>query len=265
MFSSKVRVAAVLAGLLLAAPALSFAQGPGGGGGGRGGFGGRGGGGLGSLTRMEEVQKEIKVTDEQKAELTKLAEAARAAGPGGGGAPFDFEAFNKLSDEEKAKQMAERTKAREEQTKKSDEAIKAILKPEQVARLSELRVQREEVAALAREEFQKHLGLTAEQVAKIKTLTDANRPAGFGGGRGGPGGGGNPADMSEEDRQKLFDEMKAKREAYNKDMAAVLTADQTAAWEKAKGAKFEFPAGGGRGGPGGGAGGGGGGGRRRPE
>ena len=264
MFSTKFRVAAVLAGLLLAAPAMSFAQGPGGGGG-RGGFGGRGGGGLGGLLRMEEVQKELAVTDEQKAELTKIAEAAR--GPGGAGGPgggFDFEAFQKLSDDEKAKQMADMAKQREERTKKSDEAIKALLKPEQLTRLSELRNQREGVRSLSREEVQKHLALTEEQVKKVKDLVAANPPGGgFGGfgGRGGPGGGG---DQSEEEARKAREEATAKREAFDKDLAAVLTADQAAAWEKSKGAKFEFPAGG-RGGPGGGAGGGAGGGRRRPE
>ena len=267
MFSTKFRVAAVLAGLLLAAPAMSFAQGPGGGGG-RGGFGGgRGGGGLSGLVRMEEVQKELAVTDEQKAELTKLAEAARGGGGGGGpGGGFDFEAFQKLSDDEKAKQMADLAKQREERTKKSDEAITALLKPEQLARLSELRNQREGVRSLNREDVQKQLGLSAEQVQKVKDLIAANPQGGgfggFGGGRGGPGGGG--GEQSEEEMRKASEERAAKREAFDKDMAAVLTADQAAAWVKAQGAKFEFPAGG-RGGPGGGGAGGAGGGRRRPE
>ncbi len=247
MLSSKIRVAAVLAGLLLA-PALSFAQAPGGGRGGRGGFGGGfGGGGISGLLRMEEVQKEVKITDEQKAELTKIGEANRPAAPVGG---FDQEAFAKLTEEERTKLRAEMQAAGEERSKKSEEAIKALLKPEQWTRLSELRVQRDGVRGLAREDVQKQLGLSAEQVAKIKTLTDANAPTGgFGGGR--PG-----ADQSEEEARKAREERDAKRAAFDKDMAAVLTADQTAAWTKLQGAKFEFPArgaGGGRGGRPGGA------------
>ena len=253
MMSSKVRIAAVLAGLLLAAPALSFAQGPGGGRGGfGGGFGGRGGGGISGLLRMEEVQKEISVTDEQKAELTKISEAGRGAG---GAAGFDREAFQKLTEDERNKRLEEMRKEGEERTKKADEAIKAMLKPEQWTRLSELRAQREGVRALSREEVQQELALTEEQIAKVKTLTDAQNAGGFGGGR-------NFQDMSEEEMRKAREEMTAKREAFDKDMAAVLTEEQKATWTKMQGAKFEFPQ---RGGPGGGGPGGAGGGRRRPE
>ena len=250
MLSSKIRVAAVFAGLLLA-PALSFAQGPGGGG--RGGFGGgRGGfgGGVSGLLLMEEVQKEISITDEQKAELAKIGEAARGGAGAGGAGGFDREAFQKLTEEERTKRFAEMQAAGAERAKKAEESIKALLKPEQWTRLSELRVQRDGVRGLAREDVQKQLGLSAEPVAKIKTLTDANAPTGgFGGGR--PG-----ADQSEEEARKAREERDAKRAAFDKDMAAVLTADQTAAWTKLQGAKFEFPArgaGGGRGGRPGGA------------
>ncbi len=252
MLSSKVRVVAVLAGLLLAVPALTFAQGQGRpGGGGRGGFGGGrggfgGGGGISGLLRMEEVHKEISVTDEQKAELTKIGESLR---PAGGAAGFNQEEFAKLSEEERAKRFDEMRKEGEARSQKADEAIKALLKPEQWTRLSELRTQQDGVRGLTREETQKQLSLTEEQVAKIKTLTDAQRA---GGGAG--GGGANFQDMSEEDRRKFFEEATKRREAYDKDMAAVLTAEQTAAWEKSKGAKFDFPSRG-PGGPGGGRGG----------
>ena len=241
MLSSKIRVAAVLAGLLLA-PALSFAQGPGGGGrGGRG--GGFGGGGVSGLLLMAEVQKEVSITDEQKAELTKIGEAARGTAGAGG---FNREEFEKLSEEERNKRFAEMRTAGEERAKKADEAIKALLKPEQWARLSELRVQREGVRAWSREDVQKQLGLTEEQVAKIKTLNDAQ-------GQGGPGGGRGGQDLSEEEQRKAQEERAARRKAYDEGMATVLTADQKAAWEKMQGAKFEFPARGGfGGGPGGG-------------
>jgi hypothetical protein len=70
----------------------------------------------------------------------------------------------------------------------------------------------------------------------------------------------------------MREEREARVKKYEDDMKAVLTADQTAAFEKMKGAEFKFPAnggfGGGFGGPGGGRGGRGGpggGGRPRPE
>ena len=245
MLSSKVRVAAVLAGLLLA-PVLSFAQGPGGGG--RSGRGGFGGGGVTSLLAMEEVQKEISITDEQKAELAKLGEAARTAAGAGGAGGFDREAFQKLSEEERNKKFAEMRAAGEERAKKSEEAIKTLLKPEQWTRLGELRAQRDGMRAWSRAEVQKELGLTEEQIAKIKTLNEGQGQGGFGG----PGGGRPNPDQSEEEARKAREERDAKRASYDKDMAAVLTADQTAAWTKMQGAKFEFPA---RGGFGGGTGG----------
>ncbi|RLS56245.1 MAG: hypothetical protein DWH91_07540 [Planctomycetota bacterium] len=240
MRSSKIRVAAVLAGLLLA-PVWAFAQAPGGG---RGGFGGgRGfGGGVSGLLMMAEVQKEIGVTDEQKAELTKIGESLRPQQGQGG---FNPEEFRSLSEEDRAKRFEEMRKQGEERAKKAEEAIKAALKPEQWARLSELRNQREGVSALSRADVQKALGLSEEQVGKVKTISDARRAGG-----GGFGGFGRDGDQSEEEMRKAREERDAREKKYQEDMAGVLTADQKAAWEKMLGAKFEFPARGGFGGAG---------------
>ena len=254
MLSSRLRIVAVLAGLMLAAPALSQAQGPGGGGGGgrRGGFG-RGPGGSAGLLMMEEVQKELSITDEQKTELTKVMESLRPTGGPGG---FNPEEFQKLSEEERAKKMDEVRKAAEERAKKADESIKTLLKPEQWTRLSELRLQREGVRALSREDIQTQLGLTDEQKTKIKTLTEA-QGQGFGGGdlR-------NFRDMSDEERAKAREEMETRRTDFEKGMSEVLTPEQKESWTKLQGTKFEFPQRGFGGGQGGGQGGGR---RRRPE
>lgn len=259
MLSSQVRVVAVLAGLLLSVPAYSYAQGPGGGGrgfggGGRGGFGR--GGGSADLLRIEEVQKEIGVTEEQKTELAKVVESLRTAERAGGFNREEYqklteeertkrrEEFEKLTEEERTKRFEEMDKQRQERSKKADESIKALLKPEQWTRLSELRLQREGVRSWSREDVQKQLGLTEEQVAKVKTLTSAQGP--------------DFRDLSsEEEIAKLREEMKARREAFDKGMAEVLTEDQKATWTKLQGTKFEFPQRGGGRGPGSG-------GRRRP-
>ncbi len=257
MLSSRLRIVAVLAGLLLAAPALSQAQGPGGGGGGRrGGFGGGGiqGGNIGAagLLRIEEVQKELGVTDEQKAELTKIMESMRTAGGPGG---FNREEFQKLSEEERAKKFEEVRKEGEERSKKADEAVKTLLKPEQWTRLSELRLQREGVRSWSREEVQTQLALTDEQKAKIKALTEDQGPRPGDGNR-------NFRDMSQEERAKFGEEMAARREAFDKGMAEVLTPEQKETWTKLQGAEFKFPNRGFGGGQGGGRGGER---RRRPE
>ena len=250
MLSSRLRIVAVLAGLMLVAPALSQAQGPGGGGGGRR-MGMQGGNiGAAGLLRIEEVQKELGVTDEQKAEFTKAMESMQ--GPGS----FNREEFRKLSQEERDKKLAEFRKEGEERSKKADESVKALLKPEQWTRLNELRLQREGVRSWSREEVQTQLALTDEQKAKIKTLTEVQ---GQGFGAGGPR---NFQDMSDEERAKLREEMTARRDAFDKGMAEVLTPEQKETWAKLQGAKFEFPNRGFGGGQGGGQGGGR---RRRPE
>ena len=244
MLSSRLRIVAVLAGLLLAAPALSQAQGPGGGGGRRGGMQG-GNIGAAGLLRIEEVQKELGVTDEQKAEFTKAMESMQ--GPGS----FNREEFRKLSQEERDKKLAEFRKEGEERSKKADEAVKALLKPEQWTRLSELRLQREGVRSWSREEVQTQLALTDEQKAKIKTLAEAPIQ-GFR----------DLEDTSEEERARFREEMAARREAFDKGMAEVLTPEQKETWAKLQGAEFKFPNRGFGGGQGGGQGGNR---RRRPE
>ena len=246
MLSSRLRIVAVLAGLMLAAPALSQAQGPGGGGGGR-----RVGFRVGSpvtvgLIRSEAVQEELGITSEQKAELTKFFESRRPSGTSGFGG-FDPREFEKLSGEERDKKMDELRQAAEERAKKVEESLKALLKPEQWIRLNELRLQKEGARAWSREEVQKHLALTDEQKAKVKTLTEALDE-----------GGGNFRSlrrMSEEERK----EMETRLAAFEKGMAEVLTPEQKETWTKLQGAEFKFPQ------RGGGQGDGQGGGGRRPE
>jgi hypothetical protein len=207
-----------------------MAQPGGGGGGGRGGFGGgRGGGGVGGLVAMEAVQKELGITDEQKTEITKVLEESRPMRGAGGG--FNREEFQNLSEEDRAKRMEEFRKTAEETAKKVEEKVKGVLNEQQNARLSELRIQREGVAALNRAEVAEKLTLTAEQKEKIAKLNESLRPQ-FG--RGGPGGGGGG-------ERPNFEEMRAQREKTEGEIVAVLTEEQKASYEKMKGAKFEFP------------------------
>lgn len=194
--------------------------------GGPGGFG-RGMGGLG-LLRMEEVQKELGITDDQKSSITKLQEDLRGERPQG-----------RPSEEERAK-LREQMEARA--TKENEELAK-VLKPEQLKRLHEIKLQVAGWAALANPEVSKELAITDEQKEKITKLTEESRAAMRGLFAGGSGG----ADGS---REKIAEARKAADEKY----AAVLTDDQKKKFEELKGAKFTMPEGGRR--PGG---------RGRPE
>lgn len=236
-------VAAVLgstAGSLLAQPP----GGPGGPGGGRGrGPGGGFGGGPLGLLMMPEVRTELKVTDEQQQKLRTAMEGLRPEGGGGqrGG-------FGNLSEEERA----EMRKRMEEMQKKADEAMKSVLSEEQITRLRQLEIQRQGAGALGRPDVAEKLGLTDEQKAKMREIQEGARPdfAAFG----------NLREASQEEREKVMSEMRAKREKADADMMALLDAEQKAIWESLVGEKFNFPApqfggfGGGRGqrGPGGG-------------
>jgi hypothetical protein len=217
-------------------------------GGGGGGFrrGGMGGGGALGILGMEKVRKELKISDEQRKQISRLQAESREAmreafsssgggrgGPGGSGGEGEdpFAAMRKKMGEINAK---------------SEKKIPEILKPEQIKRLDQLRIQREGVRSLLRPEVAKKLGLSAEQDSKIKELL----PTAFGGrGRWGRGGGrqggGRPS----------WQEMQEQRQKQEAQALAVLTKDQTASFDKMKGEKFEFPPpqwGGGRRGGGGG-------------
>lgn len=232
--------------LLVSLASQAQAQGQRGGpGGGRGGFGGFGGGGAAGLISMEAVQKEIGVSKEQVEKIqTAMRELGGGRGPGGGDRPN----FQEMSEEERTKFFEEMRKQGEERAKKADEILKANLDAKQLARLEELRIQREGAGALTRAEVAAKLKLTDDQKEKIKEAL-ASGQVDFRGGRGpgGPGAGG----FDREAFQKQMEEARAKREKANADALAVLTADQKTAFDGLQGAKFEFPAFGGGRGPGG--------------
>jgi Spy/CpxP family protein refolding chaperone len=200
---------------------------------GRGGFGG-GFGGMGGmfnnpvgLLGMPEVQKELKLSEEQTKEV---GEALAALNPGRGG--FNFQELQNLSEEDRQKRMDEMRKKAEESMKAAEEKMNKILKPEQLARLKQLSLQRQGSMALTRPEVAKDLGLTKEQQEKIQEIQASARPQ---------GGRQNFQDLSDEERQKLFAEANERREKAQADMLAVLTDDQKAKFEELKGKEFTFP------------------------
>jgi Spy/CpxP family protein refolding chaperone len=135
--------------------------------------------------------------------------------------------------------MDEMRKKMEEANKAAEEKVGKILKPEQLARLNQLSLQRP--GAITRPEVAKQLGLSQEQQDKIQKIQEESRPQG----------GGNFQNMTEEERQKFVAEANERREKAQADMLAVLTGEQKTKWTELQGKEFKFPAFGGPGGGGG--------------
>jgi Spy/CpxP family protein refolding chaperone len=195
------------------------------------GFGGPGffGASSSQLLGTPEVQKELGVTDEQKGLIEDMVadirEKMREAFAGGGG----FQDFQNLSQEEQRKVMEEGRKKGEEVQKKADDMVAMILEPKQLELLQQLKLQREGVMALNRDEIAKKLAITDEQREKIRKIQEESRPQfSF-------------QQLSEEERRELFAKMRERGEKMNADIIAVLTPEQKSNWEKMQGKKFEFP------------------------
>lgn len=168
----------VTVGVLVASMTAAMAQG-GGFGGGQGRGQGRGGGGFGQrfgfgqgpaqLALRADVQRDINATDEQKKQLQalseKLNEDRRAMFQDlmGGGGPPD---------------QAEMRAAMEKFNAKSKEELGKILNEGQMKRLDEISIQLAGKRAVTLPAVQKQLGLSAEQIEKINTLTQKEQEAG---------------------------------------------------------------------------------------
>lgn len=219
---TKMALAVLLTIGLTAGAAL--AQPPGGPGGrgpgGRGpfGFGLMGGGGMGwtQLLQIEKVQKEIELTDDQKADVEKIVTANREKmrelfGQGqGGDRQANFEKMRELQQEAQKK-------------------IEGALLPHQVARLKEIRLQVAGIGALMDADVQKELGLSEEQLQKLR---DVGREVmqGF-----------RPQDgQGPRDPGAMRERMQEMRQKMEEAALKVLTDDQKAKWNKMKGEKFEL-------------------------
>lgn len=213
----------IVAATFLASAALVMAQG--GGGGGRGGFGGqRGGFGGGSVMQLlgrNDVQKDLKLTDDQK----KAVEAAQAKQREqmqammeemrNGGGQMDREAMQKMMAENTAKQNKEAEK---------------ILTPEQWKRAKQIQIQLAGAGAVLLPDVQKELGLTQEQLDKIKALQAKQQEA-------------NNAIMEKMRNQEIDrEEAQASRtknnEIFNAELQKILTDANKAKLKELEGPKF---------------------------
>jgi len=191
------------------------------------------------LLAMPEVQTELKVTDAQKPKLEELRTQAqedfRSAMSG-----VDFQSLQDLSQEERAKKMAEIRAKGEELSKQADGKLEKVLDEGQMKRLKQLRIQRAGAAAFTNSEVLAKLALTDDQKAKIKEIQDAARTQGRGAF--------NP-DATQEERQAAMAKMREAQAKVLKDILATLNSDQSKTWSELTGPEFKFPQGRGRGGP----------------
>jgi hypothetical protein len=206
--------------------ALVGAQGGGGGQGrggqGRGGFQrGRGNSELG-LAMRADVQKEITVTDDQKKKLEDLQAKSRQNGGGFGGGNGGGQ---RPTMEEMQKQMAE-------QRAQQHKDIAAILNEGQMKRLGELLLQREGANALANADTQKALGLTADQVTKIKDLQTKQREAGQALRE--------KMQNNEMTREEMMEATQKNQKTMGEELMKILTADQASKFKAMQGKEFKF-------------------------
>ncbi len=198
--------------LVLASAALS--QPPGGPG--RGGFGGPGGfqATPRTLLAIAEVRKELGISDDQKKQIDELLGDVQRQMQSSFGR-MNIEELQKLSPEERQKRFAEARKQSDETGRKADERLEAILNAEQRARLGQLRLQREGLAALNRPEVVRQLELTDNQRDRLRRIQEQT----FGPFASGP---------------------QAQVKALA-DARAVLNDAQRARWDALKGKEFKFP------------------------
>jgi Spy/CpxP family protein refolding chaperone len=162
-----------------------------------------------ALANTAQVQDELKLTPEQKQALADLTK--------------------KLTDEQ-VKLYTETQNRALVLNQEADNAVKQLLDPTQLARLEQLRLQREGVNTLFSPEVAEKLALTVEQRAKLTKLQADLRNASSFSAAGGPGSGTSRATAWRENTTRIQAEM-----------IAVLTPEQKAKYDVLLGPTFEFP------------------------
>lgn len=205
---------AIYIGAAVAMSVLSLAQFPGGGQ--RGGMRGMMGGGRPVMLLMRpDVREELKISDEQGAKMTEIQQSMmqNMQGMMAGGQRPDREAMSKMWGDVEKKTME-------------------VLTPEQQKRLRELFIQRQKNQAVMDKDVQKELNLSADQLAKLKTLQEQSQKA--------SGALMEKARAGEMDWQQMGEKMRANGEVMNTEIGKVLTEAQRKKLIEMGGKPFEF-------------------------
>jgi hypothetical protein len=147
-----------------------------------------------------------------------------------------------------------------QQREQMEQRIREILSEAQYKRYRELTLQQMGPQALSDKKVADEVGLSEEQVERIRDIMRNNRPqggpgqGGFGGGgqgqrgqggqggQGGFGGGGQGqrGQFDPQQMEQMRQQMQAQREKVAKEILAVLTSAQRAKWDAMLGKKFDF-------------------------
>lgn len=187
-------------------------------GGGSFGRGGRGGGLLGMLGR-ESVQTELKLTDAQKTQIEELQERLRSEGPSRSDL---FSRLRDASDEERQAMFEQMRADREEQQKKAETELKPILSETQFTRLRQISWHEAGSHALLQDDVVTSLKLTDEQKKSIQAVFDGQEEQRRAQSE-------QTRDLSREERQQLFDDLRQKAE---QEALAALTPEQKQKWNE---------------------------------
>lgn len=165
----------------------------------------------------KDVQNDLKLTDDQK---TKLADAQQKMQDG------IREIMQNAGDDQEARQAA--FQKYQENVKKD---VLAILSKEQAARLRQINIQIAGNGAASFTDVQKDLGLTADQIAKIKDLQSKQRDAMMA----------LFQKMRDQEitREEMQEASKKNSDALNTEIGKVLSADQKAKLKTMGGAEFK--------------------------
>ena len=127
------------------------------------------------LLAAPEVQTELALTDDQKKRVGELQgemqQQMQASFSG-----INFQELGSLSEEERDKRFADMRTKSEAAMKVLDEKLNKDLDAKQVARLKQLALQRDVIAALNRAEVAKQLKLTKDQETKLRDIASQALP-----------------------------------------------------------------------------------------
>jgi len=212
--------------LVLAAAFVAAAQGQATEGARRGSGRGLSRGSLLSLIRLEQVQKELKLSAEQVAKVKKVSEDLTAQ---------MREQYTPLREiEDREKRRAKMTELTDQFDRKAREQLRDVLAREQMSRLYQIRTQvRAVVESLGNTYVAGKLNLTEEQKKKVAQINKdmlAKRSQMFSGMR----------NASQEQRAEATQKLRKVRSDADKEALAVLTAEQSKAFQKMQGEKIEL-------------------------
>ena len=183
------------------------------------------------MMRNEAVQKELGLNDEQQKAIAELAGQMQNE------AMEVMSGLQDLSPEEREKEIPGLIKMIGEKGKEVQAKVAKVLDAKQTARVKQLSIQQRGPAAFEDEEVITALKLTDDQKKSLTGIRDE------------------AAKKQQElvaeitnggDRATIGPKIQALRAELGQKALAVLSADQKETFEKLKGAKFDFPQGGGR-------------------